>query len=829
MEEEILLNIEFNNDDVKDAIKNISESRKQIELLTSANAQLAKSGEKNSVQYVKNQEQIKALNKSINDNSKVVQANTQATEQNIVNVENLRKANAELVKQKNKLNLETEEGRAALANYNAEIDKNNEIIAGTLSTDEKRIKNIGNYQSALAGIHPQLGAFAGSIGQATEESGGFVKGLGAMTKASLSFIATPIGAIIAALVVAFKALETFVTGSTEGMDLFEDVTASVGTVIDVVTDRVVALVGGIGKLLSGDFSAGLDQIESSFEGIGDEMEREINLTLELNKAIRELEDAEINYDIAASKSANTVRELILQSKNRSLSEQERAEKLKQADKLEADRVKTLTELRNESLRQANEEANRRVGLVRAAGEAEDEFAQRLLDTGKLLDPLRDKVKDAIISYNNALGEGIGIREKIQNQLDALAEKQEAEAQKRHEKELKRLEDEAKKKEDYEKAELAAANALELFRLEQEAKQIKGIEERTAKLVEIENVRRQQLLADTELTESERRLIIEESEATINQIKADARAADKEAAEQDLTEALDSFTQYTQGLINEKKRELLEGKITQEQYNKEISDLQLAALESEKVVKEAYGEQDLALEGRITDYKIALSQKEADLKIKEEERKKAAVLNGLATVASAFNKQSVAYKVLASAQTLITTYQSAIAAFNSLANIPYVGTVLGLAAAAAATANGLAAVAQINGTALPKLAEGGGIDIGGKSHAAGGEVVSISGRPVAEVEGGEKMFVLNKRASALIDNLGMINALTGGVNFGHDQAPRRYLDMGGVMARSAADKVNRLTSQDIADSFKDITIVTKVTDIDRVNENREIAASMSEIS
>jgi hypothetical protein len=52
------------------------------------------------------------------------------------------------------------------------------------------------------------------------------------------------------------------------------------------------------------------------------------------------------------------------------------------------------------------------------------------------------------------------------------------------------------------------------------------------------------------------------------------------------------------------------------------------------------------------------------------------------------------KAIAVAQATIATYESAVKAFNSFAGIPYVGTALGIAAAAAATAAGLAKVAVI---------------------------------------------------------------------------------------------------------------------------------------
>ena len=71
------------------------------------------------------------------------------------------------------------------------------------------------------------------------------------------------------------------------------------------------------------------------------------------------------------------------------------------------------------------------------------------------------------------------------------------------------------------------------------------------------------------------------------------------------------------------------------------------------------------------------------------------LGALASLQNSENKKQAAIgKKAAIAQTLIQTYQSATAAFSSLAGIPYVGPFLGAAAAAAAIAAGMANVQQI---------------------------------------------------------------------------------------------------------------------------------------
>jgi hypothetical protein len=829
-EENILLNIEFNSDDIKANVKNIVDGRKQIDALIESNKKLAAQGEKNSAAYVQNELAIKALNVEVATNTKVVQANSQAVKANEDNLKSLKAENKQLLKDRDLINHKTAEGRAEIERINAKYEENSKIIADNSTKVEKQRFNIGNYSSALSGISPQLGAFSQNLGTAANATGGVTTGIFSMVKASLAFVATPLGAVIAALVAGFKLLQTFLTGSTKGMDLLEDASAAVGTILDIVTDRVVKFVGGIAKLISGDFTGGLDDIGNSFSGIGDEIEREIALTLELNEAIRNLEDAEIAFEISTSKSANTIKELLLQAKNRTLSEKERIKLLEEADALEAARVKQLIANRQEALRIANEEANKRVELTRLANETEEEFGKRLIATDLLLDDQRDKVKDAIIAFNNALGDGITVREKIQNQQDALAQKAEEDAKKRAEAEKKRLEDIAKKQEELRQREATAANELEILRLEKQAREIQGIENQTDKLIEVEQVRSEQLLANEELTASERERIIFESDERINEILINSR--EREALEQQaaLEQSLADFQTYTQGLINAKKEELLQGLISQEEYNQEITDLELATLETQQLIKEQFGQEDIALQTRITDYKISLGQKELDAKEAQEKAKVDAVRNGLGIIASAFNKQSVAFKVLASVQTLITTYQSAIAAFNSLANIPYVGTVLGIAAAAAATANGLAAVAKINSTQVPKFAEGGMIDIEGKRHSQGGEKISIGGRAVAEVEGGEKLVVLKRGASPLLKKLGFINSMVGGVNFGSDQTPRRYLADGGFVARSAASRVQAdFQIQGIAEAMSRVQIFTRLTDIQKAEGNQNRANIMSELS
>lgn len=116
--------------------------------------------------------------------------------------------------------------------------------------------------------------------------------------------------------------------------------------------------------------------------------------------------------------------------------------------------------------------------------------------------------------------------------------------------------------------------------------------------------------------------------------------------------------------------------------------------------EQYLARKLEAERQYQESKKALDKSENQLvanKVRIAER-------GLATMTSLYEafgdeaaKESEGYKGIASAQALVQAFLSANEAYASMASIPYVGPVLGAAAAAAALASGFAQVRQINAT------------------------------------------------------------------------------------------------------------------------------------
>jgi len=148
----------------------------------------------------------------------------------------------------------------------------------------------------------------------------------------------------------------------------------------------------------------------------------------------------------------------------------------------------------------------------------------------------------------------------------------------------------------------------------------------------------------------------------------------------------------------------------DEYEK-VQRLKLQMIDNEYARQQALAdyEYNLTVEkyGDLESLKLEHDMKIAKIdKLKEEAITNNAV-STLQTIGAAFGKHTLAYKMMASTQALISTWQMAQEAYKSAATIPLVGFILAPAAAAAAVATGLGNVAKINSTNVETgYAEGG---------------------------------------------------------------------------------------------------------------------------
>lgn len=333
----------------------------------------------------------------------------------IESIESLTKANAALRKERNALNLTTEQGKKKAQEINAVIDSNTKKIKDNVSAIEKQKINIGNYKSALDGVNPAFGKLAQGL-----ETG--ASGFKAMTLQALAFIATPIGAIIAALVAVFALLSTALSKNDALMDKLENVTNAVSVVFEVLLGRVAMLGEALIALFNGDIDKAINLTGQAFSGLADEIQNAVKQQQLFLDASRELEDSQRALRIETSKTENEIKRLVVAAKNRNLTLDQQEGLLQKALKLEEDLVRTREDLARRDLVITARRLRVDKEFQQQSNETFDDYIARLLESTKLGGDELDQIVEKVEAVEQARGSSLAFQEKISNQLAANAEK-----------------------------------------------------------------------------------------------------------------------------------------------------------------------------------------------------------------------------------------------------------------------------------------------------------------------------------------------------------------------------------------------------------------------
>jgi len=331
-----------------------------------------------------------------------------------VTLESLAKANKELREERKKLDLESESGKKRVNEINQSLDKNNQLIKENVSALEKQKINIGNYGSALDRVIPGLG--------------GMIQGVQGATQASKAFIATPIGAILAALAVVIGVVVAAFKKFEPVLDFFENIVTQASAVIDVFLSNIKAVGDILVKLATFDVKGAIEAVK----GLTGEFVAAAKAAQLYLDNLRELEDAQNLFVVSSASAEAQMKALIIASKNRNLSFDEQKKKIEEALKIEKELTAQRVELaRKEEVIKIKQIALDR-GLRQAESETFDQFVQRLL-TGKKLreDELelsneqRQEVAKLSAARINAETETLAFQEKAANMLAAIDEKKQA--------------------------------------------------------------------------------------------------------------------------------------------------------------------------------------------------------------------------------------------------------------------------------------------------------------------------------------------------------------------------------------------------------------------
>lgn len=743
-------------------------------------------------QSEKSEKAIIALTKQLNnnkiatsENAAQIKAHTTIVNSEAESVETLRAQLALNTKALNKMSVEqrtnTESGKQMVAQTKEISDRLKELEKGVGDTR----RNVGNYAEDIEAATANLGGMTGATGQMIK---GMTGGIASIKAFNAALMANPFVAIASAILAVISAIGKLMDRNNELAVSVKTILAPIELIITRVLDAVAALFAEIVKV---------------FEWLAEAYIKVYNwLGLISDETVKSIETArgmaQVQRDIYNAETDNV---LVLARQRREL-----------------EKMKTIVAEQTKSLQERTEAADRGVEILRQMEEAE-------------LGVLRAKYEQ--IKAQNALSyTSDEDRRKEVEALAALEQKQaEYEAQRR---EL------IGQRSGFENTERANAAAADKKRAEDYAKAQKEAAEKAKKAKED---------ADKKAAETAKRVqqeVLKSYETGITELQL--RIRERNIGIVDKRRSLEDQNELNQAILEKERYRLEQGLITQAEFDNIRYEQQVAfqekvaAIEAEEEAKRKEAKaMDLENQRAIEEENITsdferetlrleqqyqmevaaaekvgadvtlIEAKYAQIREKREKELVNAKLQMTADIAGQISnimgQESAAGKVFALAQATINTYLGASKAIAQ-------GGIWGVAQAAIVIAAGLKQVASIakvkedvpkTNTSVRKYAKGG--QIFGPSHSQGGVTFVGSNGQRFEAEGGENMYILNRKASSAINALSALNMQYGGRSFGGSNV-YKYADGGGfdVLSAQSLTNLNKAVKKDVDLSPKTIAAI-----------------------
>lgn len=743
-------------------------------------------------QSEKSENAIIALTKQLNnnkiatsENAAQIKAHTTIVNSEAESVETLRAQLALNTKALNKMSVEqrtnTESGKQMVAQTKEISDRLKELEKGVGDTR----RNVGNYAEDIEAATANLGGMTGATGQMIK---GMTGGIASIKAFNAALMANPFVAIASAILAVISAIGKLMDRNNELAVSVKTILAPIELIITKVLDAVAALFAEIVKV---------------FEWLAEAYIKVYNwLGLISDETVKSIETArgmaQVQRDIYNAETDNV---LVLARQRREL-----------------EKMKTIVAEQTKSLQERTEAADRGVEILRQMEKAE-------------LGVLRAKYEQ--IKAQNALSyTSDEDRRKEVEALAALEQKQaEYEAQRR---EL------IGQRSGFENTERANAAAADKKRAEDYAKAQKEAAEKAKKAKED---------ADKKAAETAKRVqqeVLKSYETGITELQL--RIRERNIGIVDKRKSLEDQNELNQAILEKERYRLEQGLITQAEFDNIRYEQQVAfqekvaAIEAEEEAKRKEAKaMDLENQRAIEEENITsdferetlrleqqyqmevaaaekvgadvtlIEAKYAQIREKQEKELVNAKLQMTADIAGQISnimgQESAAGKVFALAQATINTYLGASKAIAQ-------GGIWGVAQAAIVIAAGLKQVASIakvkedvpkTNTSVRKYAKGG--QIFGPSHSQGGVTFVGSNGQRFEAEGGENMYILNRKASSAINALSALNMQYGGRSFGGSNV-YKYADGGGfdVLSAQSLTNLNKAVKKDVDLSPKTIAAI-----------------------
>jgi hypothetical protein len=863
--------------DVKGVISSTQELKQQLEQLKREQIALKNAGQESSQAFIENDVNIKILSKAYNDNMKSLVANKTAMEDSanasemlaialegeVRTIAEAREQNKLLNRLRNETNATTAEGQTQIAQLNAKLDENNAFIKDNADQYLQQKINIGNYsesiKEALSNLNPLNGGLAGFT-QRSQEAGGtgnllkeslssVTQGVIGVTRASLAFIATPIGAVIAAIGLVVGLLVNYLKSSQQGID---DVT-SVTRPLQAIMTSLMGVLQGVGKMLFEAFSnpkktltelyefvkqnlinrftafgkilegiieldfkkvtdgvlqAGTgvenltDKIQNGAKATGKFLDDAIKKGQEIDKLKKEIERSELSYQKAQIKTNDLIDEQLLISKDTSKSFSERAVASNEIIRLTAELSKKEEEIIQKKIKALQLEYS-----MKDAKSLTIDEQQKMIDLEKQLDEAQDRGLNAQLEQTKVLS---GLKKEQE------AQQKEAQ-QKAIEAENKRI-DNLINKSRQEIDLFVAQQGFKKKSTEEEYnfnkqifdKELKDLELRYSKgKVSKLEYETEKLNLSNNFAKANADLLIAEGERELEIIKNNLKLGIDEKLKAELDyQAL----RLEQGVLNEQEYQdaikSVEDEYAKLKADKKLEDEKLEKekqaidLENKRANDQLTFEQDVELQReqnaiKLEEELLNAEKSGADKKLIEE---KYAQLDKnltqsvedfkIASLSNTFGQISNLFGQQSKLGKAFALYQAGIDGYQSVMkafNSQFIpGDPSSLPRAIGAGAfAGAFAVKQIAGIAGAKFEKGGIQEIGGKRHSAGGTKFYGEDGTTFEAESGEGIGILNRSAFSTFMDFNN--------RFGSGTSSSGFFQGGGIITQGVKNETINLDS------------------------------------
>jgi len=565
MAEELIYSIVFEGTDKSiDAIKSIDQ---EVARLTSEvnklNAVKKENGSLNDAEtkaLIDLKAQIKALN-----------SDRAQQERQLININ--KSLNAETASY-NELTTAVNAAKARLKEL--PIDETNEqfkelqnfVARGTerLKEFDKKIgdnqRNVGNYEESINRAASKITIFGVNLGDLKDKFQSAKDGINIVKGGFASFDLLKFS-FFGLIILGLTSIIALATKFEPVVEAIERAFAQLSATADIFVNRLINMGNALKAIVTGDFKGGFDQLKGSFKGMGEEMKNAAEFAGQLYDRMQDLDDVKRRNLISDARARKEIEQILLQSKDRTRSEQERIGLLNLAGQIEEkalqrklDVAKEELSIEVDKLRQKSQLSSDEILLFATTEDAKtfkqfDESKKRGQITGKELDAIAQKAAD----IEQIESDSINLQEKITNRRNALIEEEnkirEDAANKERERKQKEKDQQDKLNEEFQK------RAAEM------KKEAEDERVRIANLAAIQiGFRNQQLEEEKSISELSKKLKIDEFDLTVQFYESgyktfkefeDAKLAAKKKSDEDQVkleqEKFDNITKVSEQFLN----------------------------------------------------------------------------------------------------------------------------------------------------------------------------------------------------------------------------------------------------------------------------------------